>query len=65
MQIIEVKDRKTIREFLKVPKIIYKNDPAWICPLDSETESVFNPEENSFFNHGEALRWILIDDKER
>lgn len=63
MRIIEVKDRKTIREFLKVPKIIYKNDPAWSCPLDSETESVFNPEENSFFKHGEAVRWILKDEK--
>jgi hypothetical protein len=63
MQIIEVKDRKTIREFLKVPKIIYKNDPVWVCPLDSETESIFNPKENSFFTHGEASRWVLLDDE--
>jgi hypothetical protein len=63
MQIVEIKDRKTIREFLKVPKIIYKNDPVWVCPLDRETESIFNPKENSFFKHGEAIRWILKDEK--
>ena len=59
MHIIEVRDKKTIREFLKVPKIIYKDDPYWVCPLDQETESIFNKEENSFFSHGEAARWIL------
>src|SRR5512141_2347430 len=63
MKIIEVTDRKTIREFLRVPRIIYKNDPVWVCPLDKETESIFNPEENSFFTHGEAKRWILKDDE--
>jgi hypothetical protein len=59
MQIIEVNNKKTIREFLKVPKTIYKDDPYWVCPLDRETESIFNKEENSFFGHGEAARWIL------
>jgi hypothetical protein len=63
MQIIEVSNKKTIREFLKVPKIIYKDDPYWVCPLDQETESIFNPKENSFFGHGEAIRWILKDDE--
>lgn len=62
MQIIEVKDRKTIREFLQVPKLIYKNDPFWVCPLDGETESIFSPQENSFFTHGEAIRWVLKDE---
>jgi hypothetical protein len=63
MQIIEVKDRKTTREFIKVPKIIYKDDPFWVCPLDRETESIFNPQENSFFTHGEAIRWVLKDEQ--
>lgn len=62
MQIIQVKDHKTIREFLKVPKILYKDDPVWVCPLDRETESIFDPQENSFFTHGEASRWVLKDE---
>jgi hypothetical protein len=63
MQIIQVNDKKTIREFLKVPKILYKNDPVWVCPLDGETESIFDPKGNNFFTHGEASRWILKDDE--
>jgi hypothetical protein len=61
LQIIEVTNKKTIHEFLKFPKILYKDDPYWVCPLDRETESIFNPQENSFFTHGEAARWILKD----
>lgn len=61
MKIIEVKDKKTAKKFLKVPRILYKNDPHWVCPLDSTIEDVFNPKKNIFFKHGEAARWILTE----
>lgn len=61
MKIIEVKDKKTAKKFLKVPRILYKNDPHWVCPLDSTIEDVFNPKKNIFFKHGEATRWILTE----
>jgi hypothetical protein len=51
-------DRKA---FLNVPRIIYRNDDTWVCPLDREIESIFDPERNTYFNHGEASRWILYD----
>jgi len=62
MQIIEVSDKKTKHQFLNVVRLIYQNDPVYVRPLDKEIESVFNPEQNGFFNHGEATRWILHDD---
>ncbi len=65
MQVIEVKGRSGRREFLRFPKILYKNDPDWICPLDSEIESVFDIGLNPSFRHGEAIRWILRDDNGR
>lgn len=59
---IKVADtKKDKKDFLKVPKILYKNDPNWVCPLDAEIEGIFDPEKNSFFGHGEAIRWILRD----
>ena len=61
MRIIEVHSTKTIREFHKIPFVIYKNDPNWIPHLKQEVESVFNPKENKFFRHGNAKRWILIN----
>jgi hypothetical protein len=62
MVIANVSDRQTIRDFLDVPKILYKEDPFWVCPLDLEIENIFNPRKNSCFQHGDAHRWILKDD---
>lgn len=59
MYIKEVTDRKTAREFLKVPGRLYKNDPFWVSPQHSEIEVQFSPDKNPFFNNGEAKRWIL------
>ncbi len=63
MNIKEVLDKESKEDFLKVPKILYKKDPNWICPLDVEIENIFDPGNNSCFQFGEATRWILKDDK--
>lgn len=63
MQLIEVKDKATAQQFLELPVQLYKKDKNWIRPLDSDIEDIFNPEVNKFFRHGEATRWILVDDK--
>ena len=62
MYAIEVKSKTEKREFISFPKSLYKNEPGWICPLDSEIEAVFNPALNPSFRHGEAIRWLLKDD---
>jgi hypothetical protein len=62
MKITEVRSKKEIRQFLKVPRIIYKNDPCWVCQLDDDVEEIFDPGKNVFFRNGEAIRWILADD---
>jgi len=62
MQVIEVISASEKREFLNFPKRLYKDDPDWICPLDSVIEGVFNPLKNLAFKHGEAIRWILKND---
>ena len=62
MNFIEVGSRETIREFHKVPKIIYKNDPHWVPHLMQDIDAVFDKKANKFFRHGEAIRWVLKDD---
>ena len=61
MNIIEVKSKRDKKDFLSVPKILYKNNKDWVCPLDDEINKIFNPLKNSFYTHGEAIRWILKD----
>jgi hypothetical protein len=65
MQLIEVKDKRTARQFRDVARVLYKNDENWICPPDQILERIFDPHINSFWRHGEAIRWILVNDSHR
>jgi len=62
MKIVEVITKQDKKEFIDFPKELYKTDPFWVSPLDSGIESVFDPEKNHTYRHGEAIRWILKDD---
>jgi hypothetical protein len=62
MIVNEVTSLKTSREFIDLPRRLYKNDPNWICPLDNDVESVFDPKRNVFFEQGDCKRWLLKDD---
>jgi len=61
MHIIEVNTPQHAKSFIDFPKSIYKNDPQWVCPLDIEIEGVFDPMQNSFYSHGQAVRFLLLD----
>ena len=63
MNILEVTTDNHKKEFNDFPRKLYRNDKFWISPLDSETEAVFDPGKNTAFNKGEAIRWIVKDDK--
>jgi hypothetical protein len=63
MKIITVKDKRTRKEFTRVAKILYKDDPVWVCPLDNDINAIFDPKKNVFWNHGVAERWVLKDDR--
>jgi GNAT superfamily N-acetyltransferase len=65
MQIFEVVESADKKEFIRLAKELYRKDTDWVCPLDSEVEAVFDPERNPTFRHGEAIRWILKDEKHR
>ncbi len=62
MKIVAVTGKKSAKAFHKVARIIYKNDPVWVCPIDKEIEAIFDPKKNVYFNHGEAMRWLLYND---
>ncbi len=62
MQIVSVNNISTAKLFLKLPLIIYKNDPNWIQPLDKDIEEVFDETKNKSFRNGKLQRWILQND---
>lgn len=57
----EVTTPKQKKEFLKLPKRLYRNEPHWICPLDSDIEKRFDPATNELLSDGEAIRWLVRD----
>ncbi|WP_243389306.1 hypothetical protein [Avrilella dinanensis] len=60
MQIIEVNNPKTEKQFLEVPLSIYQNDKKWIRPLDQDIKAVFDPDKNKILQEGGLLkRWIV------
>lgn len=63
MNIKEVGDPGSAREFLEVARQIYKNDKTWVCPLDKDINAVFSPEQNVFHSHGSITRWVLKSDE--
>src|ERR1700733_12004883 len=63
MKLVEVKDKKTTDDFHALPFQLYKGDANWVPHLKQEVEAVFDRKANPYFSHGEAIRWMLYNDK--
>jgi len=62
-QFKEVITKSDVKDFHRVPFIIYKNDPNWIPHLMQDIDAVFDPSRNKFFKHGEVVRWVLKNEQ--
>lgn len=65
MRLTEVATPIQAKEFIETAVLLNRNNPAWIRPLDKDINDTFNPAKNKTFRHGEAIRWLLKDDKGR
>ena len=65
MIINSVQTNDDIAAFHRLPYTIYTGDPHWIAPIRQEVESVFDPKQNKFFEHGCCERWLLKDNDGR
>jgi len=61
-RIINVDSKRSSDLFHDVMRKIYRGDKNFVCPPDDFIEAIFSPAKNTFFNHGEAIRWILLDE---
>ena len=62
MQLIEVTDKETAKEFLLTNVLINKDNSNYIRPLDKDINDVFDPKKNKTFRFGQIKRWILKKD---
>ncbi len=65
MQLIEINNAATAKDFIKVNVLMNKNNPNYIRPLNNEINDVFDATKNKNFKYGEAKRWILKDDNNK
>ncbi|MGV3560043.1 hypothetical protein [Larkinella arboricola] len=66
MQLVEVGENPAYqKEFIQLPVRLYRNNPCWIRPLDKDIEDVFDPVKNKYFQQGECIRWLLINDQKQ
>lgn len=62
MQIILVDNKQLEKAFLDFPRKLYRNDPNHVVQFDSEIRNSFNRQINPYFTHGDAVRWIALND---
>ena len=61
--LIKVNSKRQIQAFLDFPKALYKDDPSYVHPLDSDVERVFCYGKNTLLQlGGEAARFLLQDE---
>ncbi|BAT72052.1 conserved hypothetical protein [Thermosulfidibacter takaii ABI70S6] len=65
MRIVEVTDRKSLIDFIRVPWRIFKGDDNWVPPIVADMLTTLNKRKNPFFNHADAAFFIAYDDSER
>ena len=63
MRLDEVKDKRTLSDFHNLCFKIYANDSNWVPAIRQEVEAVFDRKTNPYFKHGDAIRWVLYNDK--
>jgi hypothetical protein len=62
MQIIPVHTKKHEKAFLDFPRKLYRNDPNHVVQFDREIRSAFDSKINPYFSHGDAVRWIALNE---
>ena len=61
MQLVEVADQKTEKDFLEVNALMNRHNPAYIRALDNEVKDDFDPAKNKNYKYGKTKRWIVKD----
>jgi|LNFM01.1.fsa_nt_gb hypothetical protein len=62
VEIKRIAPGESIRDFMKVPFVVFQGDPQWIAPVGMLFEDQLNPKKNPFFEHAEAVYFVATKD---
>jgi len=57
LKVVEVKDRRALNDFIRLPWSLYTDDPMWVPPLLLERRMLFSPK-NPYFEHAQFCSWV-------
>ena len=58
----QIHGRAQLREFLELPRRLYRGMAGYAAPLDAERRELIDPKKSPFFSHGQAAYWIAYRD---
>jgi hypothetical protein len=58
---IDLSNKKQVNTFLHLPATIYKNNPLWVPPLQSDASRMLNLRNNPFYKHSTAAFFLALD----
>lgn len=62
IRIQEVSTKKELKQFVRFPFSLYKNNPYWVPPIIREELESFDPDKNPVFEHAEARFFLAYRD---
>ncbi len=60
LSIREVRSRRDINRFVRLPWRIYAADPHWVPPLLVEVKAFLNRRKHPFYEHGDAAQFLAV-----
>ncbi len=60
IEVISVKGKGELRQFIHLPWQLYRQDPHWVAPLLLEEKKRFNPAKNPFFEHADVQLFLAL-----
>lgn len=64
IQVKKVSTKKELKQFVKFPFKLYKNNPYWVPPIISQELKTFDKNENPVFNDAEATLFLAYKNNE-
>jgi hypothetical protein len=61
IQIIKAQNRQERNTFIRLPRLLYRDDPVWVPPLLLERRMHLSPK-NPYFEHASCCFWIAYRD---
>jgi hypothetical protein len=60
VSVVRVETRRQMRQFLQLPRRLYRGMPGFVTPLDLERRGLLHPKAAAFFAHGRACYFLAL-----